>query len=961
MKITRLYLGDYGIFQNESVEDLSPELVVIGGGNRSGKTTLMSAMRSLGYGVSRRLGVPPSVRQHEIRADVEREGHRYSIFVDGYAHPQVAPVDGAPTLTIEELFNHLDRFTYSQVFTISLDELRQLPENIEGEEQHKISTVLLGAGWKDALQLQQLQYELNREAEQIGGKSGRVDVKQFKEFYAKIEEGINLRDQANAEMDTYEEKCSRLEQLQTDLIPALEERIEEEETEYQRLELIKEHFDRITQYNLNKQELEASQNKHLLEHYPERGREQAETLKGKYLEALESEKEAEHKFSSAAGCAPGADLQAELLSSAAELDEYAALLSGWKARAETVLKERKELEQRKKALFREVSELFGDAVENKGLELVNSVKADRVSEQYLRSIAKKYSSLEEEHRSKKKDLSDLEPLLAEKYNQLDRLPPSSNTLKKVAWMVAAGAAATVLSGSFLAVSIGLAVGALAGAGILAYFLRQHSIEQEKNKQFFELDREIKKLETDKRAFITREEEIRTELEEIEGEIFNLKRECGIPAAVEIPFLVDFIKRVRDLKREYSQLSSKEKEFAASEQDLSQELSPALHLLMRLGLYGEIPADILQDTEDIFRQLEKSFSYLKAARELEKAASYRRELEENILELLSREEFAVHEKIKRQTPLQMLEDFILRGEKFEALREKEEENKMLRRVIESHINKDRWRELLRESPAQQSISNEELLAIFDSWCKEFASAEEVRDKQARTEERIKELKDELQELMDEKRDLARGIEELASDIKLFEAKQKIEDAKKGMYKLLEQYTVRRIAAFMLEKVNERMMERTRASLLAPAGEIFNRITGKFYNSIELPPGTTHPDFKALLQDGREQSLEALSRATREQLFFSVRLSRIRDIKPELPVILDDTFANFDPFHTREAVKYLLELSRTHQVFVLTCHPEFLDCLEEAGGSPTCQFWGLQEGKFTGPYNESNEVKRLLSGT
>ncbi len=959
MRFRRIYLGDFGIFQNESMDGIGQGLVVIGGPNRAGKTTLMAALRYLGYGVPRRGDIPPAVHDYEIRADVERNGCNYSILAEGYANPKVAAVDNAPEATIEELYNHLDRFTYSQIFTISLDELRQLPDNIDSEDKKRISTVLLGAGWSDALQLLQLKNTLNNDAERIGGSSGKLNIKKFKEYYVKLEEGLKLRDEANEQMDTYDHKCGRIEKLTKELIPATTNKIEEKEEERQRLELIKEHFTRFQTYKSNKRELEKDANRLLLETYPDGGKQQAESLKARYEGTLNKEKTAQERFISLTGCEPGSDLYAILLVAADKLGEFKSQVSGWEARIDTINSESEDLEQRNNNLSGDLKELCGTQEEKEGLSLLNSIKADQISERELQHTVKKYNDLENQCRQKENELADLEAILEEKTEKLKTLPSvNSSLLKNIIWMLCGNVLAVILLSFLLTVGVAITVGFAGSIGILAYFIRQNAIEQAKAKQLSDLEREINDCQIKKQALIVRKKEVRKEFENIEDSILVFKQKHNIPADVDAAFLPDFIRSIRNLQREQGQICSKGDKLSEFKQTIEEELSPVLSLLKDLGLLDEKHEDVFHDTDVIFNQLTKSTSYLKAAQEFQTVANNKEDLEKNILLLLEQEDPGVREKLGRQAPLFLLEDFIARGQEYEELKKKANENDTLRQVIESHLDTERWRLLLSGSKENGNTDNGDLLLAFGSWCEEFASAEEVKYRQDGTKENIKKLKDELQQFSEEEKVLTNETKELASHRKLLEAKKIIDDAREKLNKLLEKYTVFRISSFMLERLNEKLIESTRATLLDPASKIFSKITSEDYGRIELPPDTLQTNFKVLMQNGREQSIDILSRATREQLFFSIRLSRIRDIKPELPVILDDTFANFDPVHTREAVKYLLELAETHQVFVLTCHPEFLDYIETEGGSSSCQFWGLQGGTFLGPFTECAEVNRLL---
>jgi uncharacterized protein YhaN len=42
-----------------------------------------------------------------------------------------------------------------------------------------------------------------------------------------------------------------------------------------------------------------------------------------------------------------------------------------------------------------------------------------------------------------------------------------------------------------------------------------------------------------------------------------------------------------------------------------------------------------------------------------------------------------------------------------------------------------------------------------------------------------------------------------------------------------------------------------------------------------------------------------------------------------VVVDEVLVNFDPDRARRAAEAFVELSRTNQVLVFTCHPEMID--------------------------------------
>lgn len=78
---------------------------------------------------------------------------------------------------------------------------------------------------------------------------------------------------------------------------------------------------------------------------------------------------------------------------------------------------------------------------------------------------------------------------------------------------------------------------------------------------------------------------------------------------------------------------------------------------------------------------------------------------------------------------------------------------------------------------------------------------------------------------------------------------------------------------------------------------------------------------------------LSRGTKELLYFALRLGFASNYskdkttlnpngKPDLPMIIDDAFVNFDSIRVKNAIKCLIEFSKTNQVLFFTCHTEVM---------------------------------------
>lgn len=85
------------------------------------------------------------------------------------------------------------------------------------------------------------------------------------------------------------------------------------------------------------------------------------------------------------------------------------------------------------------------------------------------------------------------------------------------------------------------------------------------------------------------------------------------------------------------------------------------------------------------------------------------------------------------------------------------------------------------------------------------------------------------------------------------------------------------------------------------------------------------------NGVRKTPEQLSRGTYEQLYLALRFGLIQSMGEEterLPVIIDEVLVNFDLERARRAAAPFVDLSRTNQVLVLTCHQWIVDLFKEA---------------------------------
>ncbi len=117
-------------------------------------------------------------------------------------------------------------------------------------------------------------------------------------------------------------------------------------------------------------------------------------------------------------------------------------------------------------------------------------------------------------------------------------------------------------------------------------------------------------------------------------------------------------------------------------------------------------------------------------------------------------------------------------------------------------------------------------------------------------------------------------------------------------------------------------------LQNAQKYLSILTDGKYSKINL-------DLKEIQNENSTKTKEwkNLSRGTKELLYFALRLGFASNYskdkitlnpngKPDLPMIIDDAFVNFDSVRVKNAIKCLIKFSKTNQVLFFTCHTEVM---------------------------------------
>ncbi len=954
MKITQLDIRDFGVFQGELIENLGDGIIVIGGANRSGKTSLMQIIRNIPYGFSQNSNLPPPKFQYDVRCDLEIErGSGANILLKGFSSPEIVCKNPQYNMAGKNLYN-IDKATYRELFTISLDELNKSSD----KEDSNLQSMLLGAGFKHIIKIPGVAKVLREKANVIGGTRGNPSTKMFKPYTENIKKAVEGRKKSMGLIDSFLQKKNILSKLQDNII-SKEEELLCSNNNIIKLELLKHNYE----LNENKKNIEKELYNYVIstEDIGEYNIPKAMTLKDQYIKQLHEYNNDNYEFQSQTS--KDKHIVELLLESKVEISSFYNGISGTKERMKNLIVIKKEYVEKTQALTNKIKKANDNWC---SFNIVEEISCDEMQQDILLLNIEQFKKIETETLACNKKNEDIK-IQRDMLNKQVKTNDNAVSVKKYFYF------------TLLFIILGLVlffINKLLGCSIIIigaiYLYINYSNSKVLLKANLETKNNIYSLEllfSKTSSELKKLEDTSIEMNKVMDEYRDILR---LDARVTPDGIKEYFKIAVYLKDEISQYNLLKKR-------LDQELRAACEYLQGInvllnkfedfksnnadGISGKvldidnifnICSDILIKVEILYKNLilgektEKSFSKLNMLdREIEAFldvnASKQINFQENCPEhvILSLEKYIVKgEKYakyaKHHNELEIICDKLLQSVKSQRIR------KVL--YYEEKEFKQNMDESIEDANRRSVDENKKLLEILDGLYTQYENISELNyDYEVLTTEN-KELLRQLENLKNEKQTTKDEIKALNSDEKLLEYQRNINEARSNLRPLAESYAVYNTAALFLEKIRERFLSGTKDKLLKGASDILCEITSGEYKDIMPMENLMKGDFKTVLKDESiAESSKELSRGTKEQLFLAVRISRIKEIKPSLPVILDDSFVNFDIAHTKNTVKALVKLSKTHQIFVLTCHATLVQLIRSQ--CTQAQYFKLDKGKFT----------------
>ena len=223
--------------------------------------------------------------------------------------------------------------------------------------------------------------------------------------------------------------------------------------------------------------------------------------------------------------------------------------------------------------------------------------------------------------------------------------------------------------------------------------------------------------------------------------------------------------------------------------------------------------------------------------------------------------------------------------------------------------------------------------YDKW---MAEHEALRKK-------IEEESESLEDLQQQQGAVGNEIFRLADDDTITKTLQKKERIEGELKNALSEWLTYMYTGEILEKAQAAYETGRQPQIVKRANEFLQAMTkGKYSLSISN-------DGKDIgIIDGQHHVKEAKiwSSGTGDQVFLAIRLSMAlsfgEQIEP-LPIVLDDIFVRFDEERQRQTLRFLMDLGRTQQIFLFTCHAQTMRIAEEVGQEKgTGEFIHLKSG-------------------
>ncbi len=365
-----------------------------------------------------------------------------------------------------------------------------------------------------------------------------------------------------------------------------------------------------------------------------------------------------------------------------------------------------------------------------------------------------------------------------------------------------------------------------------------------------------------------------------------KEKYGIDASVKVDSLL----------APYRDLAINRRDLANSQAELAEKEKQAADLARQLGLDGSDLTAVSQQLGRLEEQVEAENAALRASQEVKAAnLNYQKQISALTEQLLAIYQTAGVENLAA----------------YQALAQKLQEQKALSAQITALKNNLGDQLVAFE---ENGLDSSKLLGQKQELEKELA------DKQKAVSARQQEMANLLAE---EKR--------YASSSQVAEDKQTLAEIADSFRRDSQDYLASLLAGEVIGRTLDLASNDRFPKMLKLAQDYLEILTGGRYREILLPAKLSKKTpLKVVRKDKKKIPLAYLSRGTQEQLYFALKLAFVMQIKDkiDLPVLIDDSFVNFDGPRTGYIVDMLKKMSKDKQILVFTAREDLAEAVSAA---------------------------------
>ncbi|WP_246938857.1 ATP-binding protein [Bacillus pinisoli] len=384
---------------------------------------------------------------------------------------------------------------------------------------------------------------------------------------------------------------------------------------------------------------------------------------------------------------------------------------------------------------------------------------------------------------------------------------------------------------------------------------------------------------------------------VTAHVQQLKEKLQIPHDYSVHVLLECYEQLELLAKTIEEKQKIVKEQQELEREVRTVHEEYQQLLQRLEIFEDMSVSHLMElVEEEKRKLREKHAIIEKVNELHEECSQQvnemNYFHDQILQLIHAAEVESEEEYRKQA--KRLEDWLEQEERLQKVREHID--------ILLHHNRELEQELIHdwEDLTIQVENKEQLASRYDMLGKKE--------------------KDLLSELAEVKIIIKQLEEEgtYSSLLQQFEMKKALLDDKAKTWAKLA------IAKEVLQRTKDYYSMVRLPQVLQRADHIFQLLTNKEYSRIFL-----HDSQEIMVENksGIRYSPGELSQATSEQLYLAIRLSLAYYYQTSIrfPIIIDDSFVNFDEERYKRTMNVLQSQFTTRQVIFFTCHKQALPSL------------------------------------